>query len=156
MQIARRADIGVPRIVASVALSSWFFARKRVAKLWRNVWSVTVNLIPARRAASDTIPSWGDLGVQRLGVVHPHLRYEARPATPGHSLAEVWRLYSKPADRPAYTAASSARQDALIRRRMPPALVQERVGWLTAVRERGLLAGTLDYLVSRTGEQHAA
>ena len=28
--------LACPRIVANVAMSPWFFARKRVAKLWRN------------------------------------------------------------------------------------------------------------------------
>jgi hypothetical protein len=48
------------RNVASVAISPWFFARKHVVKLCLKVCGVTVNLILARRAASDTIrcTSW--------------------------------------------------------------------------------------------------
>lgn len=94
---------------------------------------------------------WGDLGAARLHVTHPQLRYAAGSPAPGQSLADVWARFSKPASRPGYTAASLARQDALIRRQLPPALYQERQEWLAAVRNQGVLAGTLNYLLRLTG-----
>ena len=94
---------------------------------------------------------WGDLGAARLHVAHPQLRYAAAAQAPGKSLADVWARYSKPAGRPDYTAASLARQDALIRQQVLPALYRARQAWLTAVRNQGLLAGTLAYLLRLTG-----
>lgn len=94
---------------------------------------------------------WGPLGLARLGVTQRLVHYEQEAARPGQSLVEFWRLFSRPTDRPTYTAASLIRQDGFLRRRLSSVLYQTRKEWVAAVRARGLLAGTLEYLLTVTG-----
>lgn len=88
--------------------------------------------------------------VNLLAVGHPQVQYDPIPAPQAEQgLAEYWFAYSKPAERPAYSAASLRQQSRVMRQIMGDKLYAQRQGWLTAVRTAGIMAGTHQWLLTQ-------
>lgn len=91
--------------------------------------------------------------VNLLAVTHPQVQYAPVPAPQAEQvLAEYWLAYSKPAERPAYSATSLRQQSQVMRQIMGDKLYAQRQGWLTAVRTGGMLAGTHQWLLAQMGK----
>ncbi len=99
----------------------------------------------------DQQDAWGDLGrpVARIRVNDPRIKYQ--PDDEMKDLDRYWALFSKPPDRPPYTAASLERQSGMIREMLGP-LFDEREPWVTRVREHGILEGTYRLIEEVFGE----
>jgi len=88
-----------------------------------------------------------------LDVMAPQVQYASVAQEQADKvLAHQWFAYSKPLDRPTYSAVSLRQQSRVMQKLMGGKLYAQRQGWLTSVRATGMLEGTQQWVLTQMAQ----